>query len=109
MIDGEIRGFLILRDHKVSLYAINLDKDKDRYSKLMKYYTNSDLADHHKLNRFSAIYGKDVDPEMWLTPEAMKEMRLIEKNGYRTHHHSITRGGLGCFLSHYHLAKNLLL
>ena len=100
-------GF-ILRDDKVSLYAINLNKDKDRYSKLMKYYTNSDLADHHKLNLFSAIYGKDVDPEMWLTPEAMNEMRLIEKNGYRTHHHSITRGGLGCFLSHYRLAKNLV-
>ena len=80
VIDGEIRGFLILRDHKVSLYAINLDKDKDRYSKLMKYYTNSDLADHHKLNRFSAIYGKDVDPEMWLTTTTTTTRVRVQKN-----------------------------
>lgn len=95
-------------DEKVDLYAINLDKDKDRYAKLLKHYMKSDFSKHQKLHRFPAIVGKQEDPKKWLTSDAFNELLLIEKNGYRTHHHSITRGGLGCFLSHYYLAKKLV-
>ena len=43
-----------------------------------------------------------------MSKDALTELQLIEKNGFRTHHHSVTRGGLGCFLSHYNLAKQLV-
>lgn len=92
---------------KLRLFVINMDKDKTRLKKIMKYYQNSDLS-QEPITRFPAVVGKKVPPEKYLTSDALSEMHLIEKNGYRTHHHSITRGGLGCFLSHYNLAKQLL-
>ena len=95
-------------DEKISLFVINLDKDKDRYAKLLKHYMKSDFSKHQKLHRYPAVVGKQEDPKKWLSSDAYNELLLIEKNGYRTHHHSITRGGLGCFLSHYYLAKKLV-
>lgn len=88
-------------------FMINMDKDKERNENFYKNYLNSDLS-KIKIDRFPAIVGKNEDPKMWLTHESAKELRLIEKNGYRTHHHSVTRGAIGCFLSHYTLAKKLL-
>lgn len=92
---------------KLRLYVINMDKDKERYQKLLKHYKNSDLTTL-PINRYEAIVGKKVPPETWLSKDALTELQLIEKNGFRTHHHSVTRGGLGCFLSHYNLAKQLV-
>ena len=92
---------------KLRLYVINMDKDKERYQKLLKHYKNSDLT-ILPINRYEAIVGKKVPPETWLSKDALTELQLIEKNGFRTHHHSVTRGGLGCFLSHYNLAKQLV-
>ena len=97
-------GFLYSDPPKI--FIINMDKDKDRYKKIIKHYQNSDLS-NERIYRYSAVVGKKVAPEKWLTPDALNTLRLIEKNGYRTHHHNITRGGIGCFLSHYNLAKQL--
>lgn len=92
---------------KLRLFVINMDKDKERYQKLLKHYKNSDLT-VFPINRYEAVVGKKVPPETWLAKDAYNELQLIEKNGFRTHHHSVTRGGLGCFLSHYNLAKQLI-
>lgn len=92
---------------KLRLYVINMEKDKERYQKLLKYYNYSDLT-ALSLHRYNAVIGKTVPPEKWLSNDALSELKSIEKNGFRTHHHSLTRGGLGCFLSHYNLAKQLL-
>ena len=92
---------------KLRLFVINMEKDKQRFQKLTKYYNNSDLTTL-PINRYEAIVGKQVPPENWLSNDALTESQLIEKKGFRTHHHSVTRGGLGCFLSHYNLAKQLI-
>lgn len=92
---------------KLRLFVINMEKDKQRFQKLTKYYNNSDLTSL-PINRYEAIVGKQVPPENWLSNDALTELQLIEKKGFRTHHHSVTRGGLGCFLSHYNLAKQLI-
>tara|TARA_E500000178_G_scaffold337914_1_gene377691 strand:+ start:320 stop:1057 length:738 start_codon:yes stop_codon:yes gene_type:complete len=92
---------------KLRLFVINMDKDKTRLDNMMKYYKNSDLS-QEPIGRFPAVVGKKVPVEKFLTSDALSDLHLIEKNGYRTHHHSLTRGGLGCFLSHYSLAKQLL-
>jgi collagen beta-1,O-galactosyltransferase len=92
---------------KLRLFVINMDKDKERYQKLLKHYKNSDLT-RLSINRYEAVVGKKVSPETWLSKDALTDLQLIEKNGFRTHHHSVTRGGLGCFLSHYNLAKQLM-
>lgn len=91
----------------IRLFVINMDKDKLRYDKILKYYENSDLS-VLPIERYSAVIGKEIQAEQWLTPDALTDLKMIEKRGYRTHHHSLTRGGIGCFLSHYNLAKQLL-
>ena len=92
---------------KFRTFVINMDKDRDRYEKISNYYQNSDLSDI-PLERYSAVVGKKVNPEQWLTEDAVKDLNHIINNGYRTHHHQLTYGGIGCFLSHYNLAKRLL-
>lgn len=89
------------------IFIINMDKDKERYAKIIRYCEKSDFS-NERIVRFPAIVGKTVPPEKWLTSDALTDLRLIEKNGYKTHHHSLTRGAIGCFLSHYYLAKQLL-
>jgi len=88
-------------------FCINLDKDKHRYNNLMRSYYSSDLKSI-QLERYSAILGSTINIEQWLSPSAMNEFYAVKKNGYRTHHYQLTSGAIGCFLSHYYLAKQLL-
>ena len=84
------------------IFIINMDKDKERYAKIIRYCEKSDFS-NERIVRFPAIVGKSVPPEKWLSSDALTDLRLIEKNGYKTHHHSLTRGAIGCFLSHYYV------
>jgi GR25 family glycosyltransferase involved in LPS biosynthesis len=88
-------------------FCINLDKDNHRYENLQRSYYASDMK-HIQLERYSAILGATVSIEQWLSPSAMNEFYAVKKNGYRTHHYQLTSGAVGCFLSHYYLAKQLL-
>ena len=92
---------------KYRTYVINMDKDVERYNKIASYYHNSDLSDL-PLERYSAVVGKNVEPSDWLTDDAINDFKQVLNNGYRTHHYQLTYGGIGCFLSHYNLAKQLL-
>lgn len=97
----------VLRDEKFKAYYINLDKNKKRNADFLSSYEKSDMQSV-ALTRFPAIIGKTVDFDLWLKPEAIDEMNKIEKTRERTHHYQLTHGGVGCFLSHYTLAKQLL-
>jgi GR25 family glycosyltransferase involved in LPS biosynthesis len=92
---------------KYRTYVINMDKDVERYNKIASYYHNSDLSEL-PLERYSAVVGKNVEPGDWLTDDAISDFNQVLNNGYRTHHYQLTYGGIGCFLSHYNLAKQLL-
>jgi len=92
---------------KYRTYVINMDKDVERYDKIASYYHNSDLSEL-PLERYSAVVGKNVEPTDWLTDDAINDFKQVLNNGYRTHHYQLTYGGIGCFLSHYNLAKQLL-
>ena len=92
---------------KYRTFVINMDKDVERYNKIASYYHNSDLSDL-PLERYSAVVGKNVEPSDWLTDDAINDFKQVLNNGYRTHHYQLTYGGIGCFLSHYNLAKQLL-
>jgi GR25 family glycosyltransferase involved in LPS biosynthesis len=92
---------------KTKAFYINLDKNIKRKNELVDSYNASDLK-NIPLNRFSAIPGKTVDLDKWLTPEALKQVLETEKTNTRSHHYQLTIGAVGCFLSHYTLAKQLL-
>ena len=57
-------GFLYSDPPKI--FIINMDKDKDRYKKIIKHYQNSDLS-NERIYRYSAVVGKKVAPEKWLS------------------------------------------
>jgi GR25 family glycosyltransferase involved in LPS biosynthesis len=78
---------------------INLDSNTERLASTIQQYQASNLV-QVPLERFRAVVGRTVDPRMYLTPEALEELREVETSGYRTKHHQLTRGGIGCFLSH---------
>lgn len=89
------------------VFCINLEKDKNRYEKMLSSYYLSDMK-HIQLERYSAIQGANMSIDKWLSPSAKNDFYTVQKNGYRTHHYQLTPGGVGCFLSHYYLAKQLL-
>jgi GR25 family glycosyltransferase involved in LPS biosynthesis len=89
------------------VYVINLDKDTERYQEFMDYYDKSDFS-KIPCKRFPAIYGKNVDSEDYLAPHAKDEFKDVNSQGYRTKHHQLTHGGMGCFLSHYRLAQKFI-
>ena len=97
----------VITSNNTGSYVINLDKNQDRLEIFTKNYNNSDISEI-PMNRFSAVLGKNVEISDWLTEDAIKELHTVEKKGYRTHHYQLTRGAIGCFLSHYYLAKKLL-
>jgi GR25 family glycosyltransferase involved in LPS biosynthesis len=94
------------RYHVIS-WVINLDKNKDRWASVHKSYQQSDMTSI-PINRFSAVVGSKLNPEVYLSDEAQEELKTNEKRGYRTRHYQLSRGGIGCFLSHYELFKKLL-
>jgi len=97
-------------DHLIKntkVFYINLDKNVKRKNELIQSYNNSDLQ-IMPLNRFPAILGKTVDLDKWLTPDALKQVIETERTKIRSHHYQLTAGAVGCFLSHYTLAKQLL-
>jgi GR25 family glycosyltransferase involved in LPS biosynthesis len=92
---------------KITAYIINMDKNKDRLDNVIKNYEKSDIR-NIPYKRFPAVIGKNVDIHDWLTNEAIVELKQVENKKYRNSHYQLTRGGIGCFLSHYALAKQLL-
>jgi len=89
-------------------FIINLDKNPERLKHTLNECEKSGLSNHITVERFPAINGKNTNLEDWLTPDAINEIYNVEKMKYRTHHYQLTRGGVGCFLSHYQLANNLI-
>ena len=93
--------FFLLSSHKefsVSrVLVINLDRNTDRLEYVTKQYNNSGFK--LPLERFPAIDGTLVDEKKHLSPVGLSELYEGEKNG-RTRHHQLTRGALGCYLSH---------
>jgi len=73
----------------------------------MGYYNASDFS-ILPIKRYSAIVGANLEPEDWLSEYALKEFYETKRRGYRTRHYQLTKGGIGCFISHMNLFKNLV-
>lgn len=100
-------GKTIITGKNTSSYIINMDKNKNRLNTITESYMNSDIKEI-PFHRFPAIVGKNVNISEWLTQEAIQELKQVENKKYRNYHYQLTRGAIGCFLSHYTLAKQLL-
>lgn len=96
------------RKLKTKSWVINLAKNKDRLENFNYFYKTSDLGELVPLERFDAIYGKQLDIQKYISPTSYSVLLENEKNKYRTKHYQLTRGAVGCYLSHMELFKKLL-
>jgi len=82
-----------------AVYYINLDEKLDLRNQFEANYAKSPLADI-PCSRISAVVGKSVDPSEHLSMAALAELEDLEKNKRKQYNYQLTRGAIGCFLSH---------
>lgn len=90
------------------IYLINLKRRPDRLVQFMDKYEQSDLK---KINilKFDAVDGSTMKIEsVPLSDVARSELKQIETTGFRSKHYQLTRGALGCYLSHVKVWDNML-
>jgi len=89
------------------VYLINMARNPARLAHFKRTFGRSDLADR-SFTRFEGIDGSRLDLEPLVTPKAMREITSAEKDGYRTRHYQLTRGAVGCAMSHLGVWRALL-
>ena len=97
----------LLKLNKSKCFVINLEKNTARLDNFLDSFNHSDLSPMG-VQRFNAILGKNIDLKQYVTERAYTQIISAEKNGYRLRHYELTRGAVGCFLSHTALYKKLL-
>lgn len=93
---------------RFDVYVINLDIDKERLASFKYVYNQTDLSKSNSLIRYAATNGRELEIEPLVTPKALTEIRRAEKVKYRLKHYELTRGGVGCWLSHVRLWRDFL-
>ena len=89
------------------VYLINLRRRPDRLAAFSADYTKSDIDMEYKV--IEGVDGSKLDIEQQdLTELARAELKQLETTGYRSKHYQLTRGAIGCYLSHIKVWKNIL-
>ena len=94
-----------------NVYVINLDDNTERFEKFMKEYTQLQIANSWNIKRFSAVDGRKLtydDIKPLVTNETLDGIKFIDSTQTRTTHSQLTRGMLGCYLSHIELYRRHL-
>jgi GR25 family glycosyltransferase involved in LPS biosynthesis len=92
---------------EIDIYLINMKKNKNRLDHFIDLYNNSDLK-NIKLNIFPAIVGKDLDLVKYVTPKTYKQIISTEASFKRNTHYELSRGAVGCYLSHLNIYKQIM-
>lgn len=79
--------------------VINLDKSVDRLTNFLRHFQRSDLR-ALGFSRVSGVDGQVVDIERVVSPSAARAIYASDKSGFRVQHSELTRGAVGCLLSH---------
>lgn len=87
-------------------YVINLERNKDRMENVQRTYDRSDL-NTQPLIRVEAVDGKKIDIEPFITPLAYEGILQMEKTNERLYHAQISRGAVGCYLSHLNIYEQI--
>jgi len=90
-----------------SVYLIHMKKNSDRLINFEKYYNNSDMA-LKKIEIFPAVVGKNLNLLNFVTPGGYEQILMTEKTNQRKYHYEITRGAVGCYLSHLSIYKKII-
>lgn len=80
-------------------YVINLERNVERLGHISKEYKETDLSSE-PFTRVEAVDGKSIDVRPHVTERVLKGIQLLDSSGKRTAHDQLTRGMIGCYLSH---------
>ena len=86
---------------------IHMKKNTDRLINFNNYYYNSDMK-FKKFEIFPAIIGKEINLIEYVSSKGYQQILMTEKTKTRIHHYDLTRGAVGCYLSHLNIYKKLL-
>lgn len=89
-------------------YVINMPNEKRRMRGFATTFERCDLAKSHSLIRHKATVGKTVPVAQYTTSKALCEILRAERIKYRQKHYELTRGAIGCWLSHRNLWRSVL-
>jgi GR25 family glycosyltransferase involved in LPS biosynthesis len=96
----------VLKAEDFNIYLINLNRNQKRLQLFLEQFKASDLR-FKTIKRVPAVDGKQLDITQYLSDRAFKEIKSIETTGYRTKHYQLTRGAVGCYLSHLKTYKQI--
>jgi len=97
---------VFLNINNFNTYVINLVKNKYRLDNFINEYNKSDLK-NIPLTIYPAIVGKDLDLLNYVTPKAYQQILETEKTNTRKYHYELSRGAVGCYLSHLDIWKKI--
>ena len=89
------------------VYVINLDSAVDRLGHFKKQVASSDLVSKSFI-RYPAISGASLDIKSMVSSHALWEISQAERTGFRLRHYQLSRGAVGCYMSHVKLWESIL-
>lgn len=90
------------------IYLINLVRRPDRLKNFLLHYNESDLKNFN-ITKFDAIDGSKLDEtNVPLSELATAELQQLKTIGFRTKHYQLTKGAIGCYLSHVKVWEDIL-
>ena len=89
------------------VHVINLDTMPHKMAAFVDRLQLTDLARQGPI-RLGAVDGKLLRIESIVTEGALREIETAERTGFRERHYELTRGAVGCYLSHMAVWERLL-
>ena len=91
-----------------NIYLINLKRRPDRLRLFIESYNQCGLK-QKQLTKFNAVDGGTLDiSTVPLTSLAILELKQLETIGFRYKHYQLTKGAIGCYLSHVKVWENII-
>lgn len=97
-----------LARRRFDVYVINMDKDEARLKSFKRAYGQCDVSERKGLIRWKGIDGRAVSIAEHVSSKALGEILRAERLKYRSKHYELTRGAIGCWLSHVTLWRSIL-
>ena len=109
--EGSIYPIKYNDENKMDIIFINLKERRDRYKIFTDNYYNSDISQNTNLLVLNAINTTNIslkDVKKMITAEAYKRYLFYLKTKTRSNHKELTKGSLGCYLSHLEIYKYIV-
>lgn len=89
------------------IYVIHMSSNTRRWASFSRRIRECDL-DQQKMSVFEGVNGSEVPLAQHLTSKALQEVLRNERMKFRQKHYELTRGAVGCFLSHVGVWRDFL-